>query len=464
MSAEHDRVASLMGQNRNDEATKLILDLLDHDPDDVKALFQMSVLMLKEERKGIAYNLLARACKLSPDNPELWTNFSRAHKDRPHLWDKSEWCLKKAIGLYQKQGRSAANAWSNLAMLHYIRGDLVKAQELVETALKEEPDHSNSLVTQAFVNLAKGEWSKAWHLYDIMVENGKRENYAYGDEPVWEGDANQRVIISGEQGMGDEIMYASCFSEMIDHSNEVVIECMPKLEQLFQRSFPKAKVYGTRWDKEVFWEEDHKPEAHIAMASLPRYFRREDADFPGTPYLVPDPDKVKAIEGLLFHLGDKPRVGITWTGGTERTRGHLRKKSLEELLPLLKQDVTWISLEHNDRSEEIAAFKKRRGIEVHAFPWITGSDIDYDMPAALVSTLDLVISVPTTVVQTAGALGVPVWVMVPRYTGWIFARDVYPWANSVVPIKNPSTKDLSIRFQQWLSNRIPTSNPRLATG
>lgn len=464
MSAEHERVASLIAQKRNDEATKLILDLLNHDQEDVTALFQLSVLMLKEDRKGLAYNLLARACKLSPKQPELWLNFARAHKDSPAAWGKSEWCLKKALTLYNEQGKSAASAWANLAMLHYIRGNMDKAQRDVNKALEAEPDHSNSLVTQGFIHLAKGEWDKAWHLYDIMVETGKRENYSYGDEPVWNGDPGKRVIVSGEQGLGDEIMYASCFNELIEDSSAVVIECMPILKDLFQRSFPKAKVYGTRWNKEVFWDEDHNPQAHVAMASLPRYYRHKDSDFPGKPYLKPNMEMARSFEGLLQQFGDKPRIGIAWTGGTDRTRGYLRTRRLEELVSLVRQDATWISLEYHDRSKEIAALKESRGIEINAFPWINGFDLNYDLAAALISTLDLVIAVPTTVVQTAGALGIETWVMVPKYTGWIFARDCYPWAESVTPIKNPSAKDMAQRLEKWLSTRTQISSLRLATG
>lgn len=447
---DHQRVKDLLNQGRPDEATKLVMDLIDINPDDGVALTQLGAILLNENRKGLAHNVFARACKQLPDSPDVWMGFSKTYKDSPENWKKIEWCLNKSRTLCNKQGVSIAPSMANLAMLQYIKGDYEKAQNSVSTALKLEPKNKNAVVTQGFIHLAKGNWAEAWKMYDVMLETGRRESYSYGDESEWDGSPSKRLIISGEQGIGDEIMYASCFQEVIDDCSHVVIECMPKLRNLFQRSFPQAKVYGTRWDKEVFWDEDHSPEAHIAMASIPRFYRNADKDFPGRPYLTPDPWVISAVDGLLDSL-DGPKIGIAWTGGTDRTRGHLRDRTLEELTPILRQDATFISLEYNDRSKEINQYFEKRGVSIQSFPWLTGTKCDYDLTAALISQLDLVISVPTTAVQTAGALGVPCWVMVPRYTGWIFAQDKYPWADSVTPLKNTSMKDIAGSLSSWLS-------------
>lgn len=461
----HSRITALCTQNRHDEATRLCMDMLDEDHSNAVALFQLGTILLVQDRKGLAYNVLARACKLSPEHPEMWLNYGRAHPDRPSEWGRSEWCIRKALKLFGKEGRDhTATAHANLAMLAYIQGKMDRAQECVSEALSIDPSNQNAMVTQGFVHLAKGEWAKAWHLYDVMLRTGKRVSCTYGDEPEWDGSLGKRLIISGEQGIGDEIMYASCFGEVIADCDKVVIECMPRLQKLFQRSFPGAKVYGTRWDKEVFWEEDHNPEAHVAMATLPRFYRHTESDFPGGAYLKPNPSIVNAVKGLLGSLGRSPKVGIAWTGGTDRTRSYLRKRTLKELLPILNKDVTWISLEYNDRQDEIVEFKEKHGIAIKSFPWLTDKGLDYDLTAALVSELDLVISVPTTVTQMAGAVGVECWVMVPRYTGWIFARDEYPWAKSVVPLRNTPISEIADKLESWLSTRIQTLKPLSRTG
>lgn len=453
MSNDHNRIADLIAQGRDEEATPMIMDCLDHNPDDTVALFQLGVLLLKDHRKGLAYNLYARACKIDPHRSELWLNYARSHQDVPEKWGRTEWCLNKSIKLAKKTGKSTAAALANLAMLHYIEGDLESAQEEILEALRDDSENQNALVTQGFIHLAGGEWSKAWSLYDVMLKTGKREQYCYGDEPEWYGEKSKRIIISGEQGVGDEIMYASCFDEVIDDCESVVIECMPQLKNLFQRSFPRAKVYGTRWDKEVFWDEDHNPQAHVAMASIPRFYRGSDKSFPGNPYLTPDSNMCAAVRGVLNSGDGRLKIGVAWTGGSQRTRGYLRTRTLEELTPLLRQDADFISLEYHDRSEEIEEYSQKRKISIVQLPWLTKKGSDYDLMAALVSELDLVISVPTTVTQLAGSLGVPCWVMVPKYTGWIFAQDKYVWAKSVLPFRNPSMKDMALNLENWMANR-----------
>lgn len=460
-----DRVKALANRGDTAEAVNLLTNLLNDAPDDADALIRLGILLIKEDRHGLAYNVLARACKLAPDNPDAWLNFGRAHKDIPDQWGKTEWCLRKGLKLYAAQNKVDVTAWSNLAMLQYIKGDLEAAQKAIDLALDHDSENTNALATQGYIHLARGNWAKAWRLYDVMLAKGKREQYAYGDEPEWDGRKIDSLIISGEQGIGDEIMYASVFNDVLKDIPEVVIDCMPRLQKLFQRSFPQATVYGTRWDHEVFWVRDHAPQAHVAMASVPRFYRLEDEDFPGTPYLVPNPDIKQAVNGLLSTLGENPKVGIAWTGGTERTRGNLRTRTLEELLPILRiPGVDWVSLEYENREEEINEFEEKRKISVHSFPWLTGKGLDYDYTAALVSELDLIISVPTTVTQMAGAVGIECWVLVPKYTGWIFARDEYLWADSVSPLKNTSIKEVAEKLEQWLSARFQTLKLLSQTG
>ena len=450
--AAHYRVKELIDQGKQGDATQLLLDLLDEDANLAPALFQLASIMLEESHRGIAYNLMARACKLQPDIPEMWINYARAQTDDPKGWGVSEWCLKKALKIAEKRGKPLPLAYSNLATLSNEQCKWQDGIAYANKAIEIKPDFTNALIAKGFALLGLGRFREAWPYYNLMLGK-KRENYAYGDEPEWDGTPGKRVIVSGEQGIGDEIMYASIFPDLIKDSASVVIECMPRLQGLFQRSFPQTKVYGTRWTKDVEWEEDHNPEAHVAMASLPRFYRNADQDFTGAPYLVPEPDMALAARGILDRLSDKPKIGIAWTGGITRTRGYLRTRTLDELTPILNQDATWISLEYNDRSQEIAEYREKTGVEIHVFDWITAKGLDYDLTAALVSQLDLVITVPTTVSQTAGGLGIETWVIVPKHTGWIFARDTYPWASAIVPMRNPPMRQIAEKLEKWLQSR-----------
>ena len=449
----------LIDQDRNDEAMQIVLDMLDEDHDNSGALFQLSALLLDQGKRGLAYNVLARGCKLSPEIPEMWLNYGRSHNDGPSEWSRSEWCFRKAIKLGEKKGKPFPIAWASLATLSNEQCKYQDALKYADKALEIDPNYRNAKIAKGFTYLALGQWDAAWPFWRLLLDTQRREQYGYGDTTEWQGEPRRRVIVSGEQGIGDEIMYASIFSEVIRDSQEVTIDCMPRLQNLFQRSFPDAMFTGTRWDKKLEWPSGRElPECHVAMATLPQFYRHADSDFSGAPYLTPDPDMVNAAKGVLSALGERPKVGIAWTGGTSRTRSHLRTRTLEELLPILRQDCTWVSLEYNNRDEEIAEFREKRGIDIHTFHWMTEKGLDYDLTAALVSQLDLLITVPTTVSQMAGALGIECWVLVPRYTGWIFARETYPWASSVVPMRNPSIMQVAERLQKWLSTRTQTSS------
>lgn len=450
--AKHEQVVELIQNREYEKALSISIGLLNDDPDDPSALFQISKCMLDQEMMGMAHNLMARAVKMRPDIPEMWLQFGQTHGQTPEQWEKAEWCFKKAIKIGEEAGKDLKMAKSCIGTLHYLRGNYDKAIENLLPLVEGNPDAQQARSIMAFSLLAQQKWREGWEYYASLAETNRRETYAYGDEPEWDGTPGQRLIISGEQGIGDELMYASIFNQVMDDSPYVVIECMPRLEALFKRSFPEAKaVYGTRWDNHVVWEENHAPDAHVAMATLPRYYRNETEDFNGEPYLIPDPDIVDAVKGIFKKLGPNKKVGIAWTGGSDKTRGHLRTQTLENLAEMLKvPDIDFISLEYYKRDEEIAEFYENHGVPIHTYHWMTERGLDYDLTAGLISQLDLVISVPTTCVQAAGGLGVEVWCMVPEYTGWMFAQDTYPWADSVSPIHNSTPESLAVRLEGWM--------------
>lgn len=455
-TSKHEQVVQLLKKGEFDKALSICLSLLDVDPNDSAALFQLAKIMNEQGNRGLAYNIMARAVKLRPDIPEMWLQYGQTHGETPEEWNKAEWCFRKAIKAADKIGKQMPIALACIGTIEYLQGHYDEALRLCDEAIAIKHDVGVADNTKALSHLAKHEWVLGWHHYSSLIGT-KRMQCAYGDEPEWDGTPGKRLIISGEQGLGDEIMYASCFNDVIANNQHVVIECIPRLEGLFKRSFPDAAaVYGSRWEKDVVWEQDHKPDAHVAMATLPKFYRNRDDDFPGDAYLVPHPDMVEAVQGLLSKLGHNPKVGIAWTGGSGRTRGHLRTRTLDELTPLLRiPGIDWISLEYQNRDEEIGQYYERRKIPIHTYHWLTAKGLDYDLTAALISELDLVISVPTTGVQMAGALGVECWCIVPKNTGWMFAQTTYPWASSVQALRNPSVKLLEGRMQEWLEVKQP---------
>jgi hypothetical protein len=264
---------------------------------------------------------------------------------------------------------------------------------------------------------------------------------------MWKGEKGETVIVYGEQGIGDEILFSSVLEDMAKDCT-VVYDTMPRLESLLTRSLPNVHVIGNRWSNEIVMPKGIKPTARIPLAGVPVYYRNKETDFTGKPYITADDTQRKAMRGMLDSLGDKPKVGIAWTGGTKKTRSQFRTNALENMVSLLRQDVDFISLQYTDPTDEIKELQEKRGLTMHHFPWITEIK-DYDLTAALVAELDLVISVPTSVTQLAGGLGVETWVTVPEITGWLFYRNDYPWAKSVKLYHNWTYKQISEDLEVW---------------
>lgn len=291
-------------------------------------------------------------------------------------------------------------------------------------------------------NLALGRWD--WENYNLNIGKIKdRKEITYKGEPRWDGTKGKRVVVYGEQGIGDEINFASCIPDL-QKDCEVLIDCDKRLEGLFRRSFG-VPTFGTRYKDEHRWAEKEQIDAHVAVGALPQFYRKKDEDFPGTPYLVPNPVMQVQWRALLDSLGPRMKVGIAWNAGRPHTFGERRSIPLETLAPLFELDCDFISLEYRPPEGH-----EKYGI--HHWPW--GVECyDYDQTAALVAELDLVISVTTTVHHLAGALGKECWVLVPERSLWQQNRDVFPWAKSVKLFRQKGSWPIQTLVQK-LSSRL----------
>jgi hypothetical protein len=169
----------------------------------------------------------------------------------------------------------------------------------------------------------------------------------------------------------------------------------------------------------VDWLEGAGPvDVRIPAGSLPLYLRRSSASFlQHRGYLRADPQRVARWRERLRKLGPGPKVGLSWRGGVPQTGRGSRSLALAELLPVLQpgaaSSISFVNLQYGRCGDELAAFRQQHGIDIHH--WQEAID-DYEETAALVSALDLTLSVCTAVVDLAGALGRPVWVMAPVRT------------------------------------------------
>lgn len=419
---------SLRSRGELDEALRVCVNFMNDHFDHVPAIVMAAHIMIDAGRLGMAQPLLKLAAKLDPNSSTIWNNLGLCYQEGTDMAE-GEACFIKAL----HRNPQDAFALNNLAQLYVNTAQPEKAINCAERAIEIDPDMPDARYNRGMAKLQMGEWSEGWEGYDYHLGPlMKRKERVYGRIPRWTGVKGLTLVAYGEQGIGDEISFASCIPDAAKE-NKVIVECDSRLTGLFRRSFGDmgVDVYGTRNDNGINWPAKYEIDASVAFGSLPRYYRNKDEDFTGKPYLVADPERRLQWRALLDSLGGKIKVGIAWSGGLKNTGKHRRSLVIGDLMPILRQDATFISLQYKD-APEIAQLERDHGIKIHNWPHATQTK-DYDDTAALVAELDLVITVTQAVVHLAGGLGVPCWVLTPKEPMWRYGlkKDTMPWYSSV---------------------------------
>lgn len=432
--------AALAENGKLDAAWKIIGEVLNHDPNDLRGLVTASYIMQRYGALPQAYHFARRATELAPEDDSTWTNLGHA-ASQMHLIAEAEQHYRKGLACC----KSAANRnvlWLNLCGLYVDSGDFEKGERFAQKLLDLEPDHKTALANLGFCQLARRDWKNGWKNYHGTIGSVWRKRVRYKDEPEWDGSPGKNVVLYADQGLGDEISFASMIPDAAKVCKKLVFDCDGRLEGLFSRSFPNVKVYGTRVKDEKWAKEDRDIEASLPVGQIGEFFRNSDSDFPGTPYLVPCQDRLEQWEHLFSFKG-KPVIGLAWTGGVPKTNARYRRLSLDDLWPILSLDAHFVSLQYKDAQGEIDAFKvKHPEVELEQYSWATLTN-DYDDTAALIAACDAVVCIQTAVAHTAGGLGIPVIVLLPTATSWRYgsAGETIPWYQSMTVIRQKKTDE-----------------------
>ena len=337
------------------------------------------------------------------------------------------------------------DAWFNLAIILHIQGDLEAAISAYEMALFIMPASIEARRNLSMLKLVRGELTDAnWRDFAWRrLCDGFKATQFNCPAPLWRGESldSGTIAVYGEQGIGDEILYASCYPRLIASAQGALIACNDRLEPLFRRSFGTTKVFGL--SRAPAWQASiDAAQFQVPAGDLMRYYwSGQIPDNAGTAYLHADPEAVASWRERLAGLGSGLRVGISWRGGTDRSNQDVRSLDTGDLGPLLQlSGIHWVSLQYDTNQTELQAIRAEHACQLHH--WQDAID-DYDQTAALVASLDLVISVATSVVHLAGALGQTVWVLVNAAPRWCYMhRGVrLPWYASAQVFRQPRLGD-----------------------
>jgi tetratricopeptide (TPR) repeat protein len=424
-----------------DEAWELVQDILTRHPYDYIALQMGGHIYEKAGNMPVAYHFFRTATEQNPKDGTAWMNYGRTAEE---LWrtPEAERAYAKALK-YADRDETTRCTLGNLSALCIDNARYQEAIDWANKCLEQWPDDKQTLANVGFAKLGLGQWSDGWKMYRNILGTDMRTRINYHGEPEWDGSPDKTVVLYGEQGIGDEVSFASMVPDALKVCKKVILDCDLRLANLFARSFPQARVYGTRksrphGEKVAKWHPDDREfDASLAIGQIGEYFRTDVSMCPGRPYLVSCPDRTLMWKAL-WKQKQKPVIGIAWNGGIPRTGSHLRRWTLEDLLPVFRAvDAHWVCLEYKPAGADLDAFRaKHPEIDIKEYPHATLTK-DYDDTAALVASLDMVFCIQTAVAHLGGALGVPTWVCVPPCSQWRYGTEgeTIPWYDSVRVIR-----------------------------
>jgi hypothetical protein len=425
------------------EAERIYQRILATDAHQSDSLHLLGMVAYQDGRQDSAVGLIRKAISIDGWQAAYHSNLGTVLQAQGKL-EEAATCYKQALFLQP----DLAEVHTNLGNIFQALDKLDDAAASHERALALSPYLPEAHYNLGLAQLLKGNFLSGWPNLEWRWHTKDHEtpmrNYP---QPLWNGKklTSGRLLLWGEQGVGDEIMFAGLIPEVIQSGNRCVLDCDPRLQSLFARSFPEIEV-APRYDSTYTPGPDIV--AHLPSGSLPNLLRQSSAAFAATacPYLFADP---MARQRLRQRYADGRRViGLAWHTNNRKT-GADRSVDLSLFAPLFaRTDIRWISLQygsHDELENQAAAAKAPILIDRHVDQL---SDIDGF--AAQVAAMDMVITIDNSTAHLAGALGVPTWVMLPfaRDWRWFQARKDSPWYPTLRLFRQPQRGDWHSVLQQ----------------
>ncbi|HVY57722.1 MAG TPA: tetratricopeptide repeat-containing glycosyltransferase family protein [Xanthobacteraceae bacterium] len=316
--------------------------------------------------------------------------------------------------------------------------DLGRPQEALASVIAAQaarPDYADARRNEGLIRLMLGDFAAGWPKYEWRWKS--RSDWPPMQLPVWDGHselAGKTLLLHAEQGFGDTVQFVRYVAALASRGARVVLGVPPALKTLLARVDGVAAVVS---------QGDPMPPVDLQypMASLPLAFATDLDTIPlNIPYLsVRDEETSRWCERLPQ---GRPRVGLVWSGSRTHTNDHNRSLRLRQLAPLLQllqhAGMTFVGLQQDIREIDLA--------DLRGWPaaLALGREFrDFTDTAAIVSLLDLVVCVDTSVAHLAGALGRPVWVLLPFVPDWrwLLDRDDSPWYPTARLFRQPRLGD-----------------------
>lgn len=436
-----DAFRAALGQHqagRLDAAETIYRQILEVVPAHAPALHLLGVIALQSARPQEAISLIGRALAIDSLQPGFHSNLGEAHRSLGQL-SEAVGCYRQALVL----APDFSEAHNNLALALQIQGEFAAARDHFEQALRIMPDYVEAHYNLGRLLLLEGDFQRGWREYGwrMRMRGHPSQNL---QAPRWAGeqDGQRRLLLYAEQGLGDTLQFVRYLP--------LVRACVLNVTTAVPRAL--LPILTSSGFTDLIAQNEPLPvvDWQCSLASLPQAFETRVDTIPATtPYLYADPRliekwraRLSAVEGL--------KVGIAWQGNPAFYSDRFRSIALAEFAPLAKiPGVRLIRLQQQGVGEAMSA----EGDRVQMISWdeeIDGVGNEFMDTAAIMASLDLVITSDTSIAHLAGALDVPVWValsLAPDWR-WLLERDDSPWYPTMRLFRQTRLADWSDVFKR----------------
>ena len=402
-------------EGRLEDAESNYRDSLALDAGQAKAHNNLGCVLQMQGRLDEAMASFRCALALDPVLPQANQNLAAITRDRD--------ALESAVAGYRR--RAAANPadaqiWNDLGNVYRELGRHREAMASLDEALARDPGLAEAHFSKGQVQLLRGDYAQGWEGYEWRWQvKGLGLSMPEFPQPLWNGEPlpGGTLLLHAEQGLGDTIQFVRYVRLAAERCAKVILQCPPQLAAILRQLRGVSLVVSRGEPLPAF-------DAHLPLMSLPRAFRTTLQSIPWDgPYLHAEPKRVEAWRGRLAPCA-RIHVGVVWAGRPGYWDDRKRSISLATLLPLARPGVALYSLQWGEAASQAAA--PPPGLRIVEF----GDEIrDFGETAALLGCLDVVITVDTATSHFAGAMGVPVWLLLPLAPEWrwLLEREDSPW-------------------------------------
>jgi tetratricopeptide (TPR) repeat protein len=382
------------------------------------------------------------AVRLQPTSSNAFNNLASALLENGQI-DEAEHAFETSIMLDPE----SFEAGFNLAKIASDKGETETALRYLDKLYAthgKSNERRRELIEylMSFQYLETGRLKEGWEFYERGFSPLIPASFTRGPDrkftvPRWDGSpisSTQTLMIWREQGIGDEIRFASLLPKLVQMGMKLILECDTRMVNVFQRSFPQIEVRSQKMDSSLM-QTAQDYDFHIPIGSLPKFLMNSPETLSQLGgFLKAEPDQVARFAQRLSAFEGKRKIGICWRSHMLAVKRNRKYTILEDWKEILSMpDTVFVNLQYGECEEEIAEMERALGIQIVRWDDVDLKD-DLEAVLGIMQNLDLVISVSTAVVPMAGALGRKTLFLGQRTWILLGEQQHYPWFSSVTPI------------------------------